>query len=79
MIVLPNLTEVLSKMCDFSSSIQGKMLKYPKFNFKYFDFPDLECWQDTLVDADTSHLISQEEKNGHRYLSLLKSKFPSPL
>lgn len=55
------------------------MLKYPKFNFKHFDIFNLESWQDALVDVETFDMISKEEKNGGRYISLLKHKFPSPL
>ena len=32
-IVLPQLTEVLSKICDFSGGVAEKKIKYPKFDF----------------------------------------------
>lgn len=33
-IVLPDLTEVLSKICDFSGDIYGKITKYSSFDFQ---------------------------------------------
>ena len=32
-IVLPHLTEVLSKICDFGVSIEDKVKRYPYFDF----------------------------------------------
>ena len=34
-IVLPGLTEVLSKICDFGTSIEQKKTKYENFDFSY--------------------------------------------
>lgn len=35
-IVLPELTEVLSKMCDFSTTITEKSQRYPNYDFSAF-------------------------------------------
>jgi broad specificity phosphatase PhoE len=37
LLVLPELSEVLSKICDFSSSIDQKRKKYTGFNFSEID------------------------------------------
>lgn len=35
--VLPQLSEVLSKICDFSSGVNDKKEEFTGFNFRYFD------------------------------------------
>lgn len=35
-IVLPELTEILSKICDISSSIEEKKKEFPKMDFSHF-------------------------------------------
>ena len=45
-IVLPGLSEVLSKVCDFSLGIKEKKEKYPNFDFTYMMGENSERWQD---------------------------------
>ena len=47
-IVLPDLSEVLSKICDFSRGLEDKRTKYPSYDFSRVK----ESWQDSFVDEE---------------------------
>ena len=52
-IVIPELTEVVSKMCDFTSNLEDKKNKYPKFDFTLMEKLEQEMggsWQDKYID-----------------------------
>lgn len=51
-LVLPGLTEVVSKICDFSHSIEHKKQKYEKFDFSLMETEESlnSYWQDMFVD-----------------------------
>ena len=78
-IVIPGLSEVLSKVCDFSYGIEEKMKKYPHFDFSYMMGEKVERWQDDFVDDYLKQMIKKESKNGNRYMPILESIFPKPL
>ena len=79
-IVLPELSEVLSKICDFTSDFSEKKKKYPKFDFRKVDELNLKgCWQDQFVDEGYQGVITRDAEDGNRYLTILKEIFPTPL
>lgn len=78
-IVLPELTEVLSKICDFSEEMGSKKHKYQHFDFSQMKrfiqqsgfIQDEDSWQDALVDQEHFHKIAAKDKNAYRYLMIL--------
>lgn len=80
-LVWPGLTEVVSKICDFSHSIEHKKQKYEQFDFSLMETEDGSNghWQDILVDPDLREQIDKSKPCGSRYLQLLENIFPQPL
>ena len=57
-LVLPELTEIVSKVCDFSDSIEGKITRFQSFDFTHFLRWEAEqrgnngkrsFWQDSFI------------------------------
>lgn len=87
-IVLPELTEVLSKICDLSSPIEEKRRRFKSFDFSEMDrflqekrgqLRSEEEWQDAQVDPDYREDILRKESYGLRYMGILRKIFPVPL
>ena len=83
-VVLPELSEVLSKICDFSGPLKEKRERYKNFNFtemeRFFKSStvrnDEMSWQDAFVDEYYCEDILKKESDGHRYLEILKKISP---